>query len=76
MPNGADLEINGLDRPERPLDPRKILVRLDHILAAEILSRHGGADDINAIELGLSRDLVGLAGKGEVAIAYTVSKTA
>ena len=69
VPNGADLEINGLHGAERPLDPREIFVRLDRMRSAEILGRHGGPDDIDAIEPGFGRDLRGLAGKGEVAIA-------
>ena len=69
VPNGADLEIDGLHGAERPLDPREIFVRLDRMRSAEILGRHGGPDDIDAIEPGFGRDLRGLAGKGEVAIA-------
>src|SRR6266851_9140129 len=35
----------------------------------EVLSRHAGANDIDAIELGLGRDLIDLAGPSEVAVA-------
>ena len=40
----------------------------------EVLSRHAGANDIDAIELGLGRDLIGLAGPSEVAVVDVEGK--
>ena len=50
-------------------DSGEILVGLNRVRGAEVLSRHAGADDIDAVELGLGRDLIGLAGPAEVSVA-------
>lgn len=44
--NGPDFEIDGLHRAEGPLHSGAILVCLNRMRGAEVLSRHAGADDI------------------------------
>ena len=52
----------------KAFDAGEILVSLDRVRGAEILGRHAGADDIDAVELGLRRDLIDLAGPREVVV--------
>jgi len=69
MANGADFQIDGFHRAEGLFHSGEILVCLHRMRGTEVLSRHTGANDIDAIELGLGRDLIDLAGPSEVAIA-------
>ena len=63
-----DFEIGALERAEGALDPGQILIGLDRFRSVEMLGRHAGADDIDAIEAGLFLDPVGPALEGEMAV--------
>ena len=69
MANGADFQIDGFHRAEGPFYSGEIFVCLHRVRGIEVLTRHAGANDIDAIKLGLSRDLIDLASPSEVAVA-------
>src|SRR5256885_905857 len=69
MTDRANLEIDGLEASEGALDAGQILVGLHALGAAHRVGRQAGADDIEPVETGLSRDAVELAAPGEVAVA-------
>lgn len=56
MVHGADLEVDRLERAEGALDPGEALVGEDCRAGIEILRRHRGAQDIEAVERRLTGD--------------------
>jgi hypothetical protein len=58
---GADFEIDDLHRTEGPFHSGEVLICLDRMRGAEVGCWHAGGDDIDAVEFGLSRDLIDLA---------------
>src|SRR5258706_5907931 len=66
MADRANLEIDGLQATESALDAGQILVGLDALRRAHRVGRQAGADDIEPLETGLSRDAVQGAAAREV----------
>jgi hypothetical protein len=68
MVDGSDLEIDGLDRAEGALDEGEALVCGDRLGGGEGRDRHGGANDVEAVEGGFVIDVIGLAHGGEAVV--------
>src|SRR5882757_7160982 len=69
MADRSDFKINGLQASESAFDPRQVLVGLDRFVRIEILARHAGANDIDALEPSFFFDPVDPALEGEMAVA-------
>ena len=53
MADRADIEIDGLQAAEGPLDAGQVLVGLQSFIRIELPGRHGCADHVDAVETGL-----------------------
>src|SRR5260221_10709276 len=69
MTDRSDFKINGLQASESAFDPRQVLVGLDRFFRIEILARHAGANDIDAVEPSFFFDPLDPALEGEMAVA-------
>ena len=69
VPNGTDFKIHRLHRTEGALYSREVFVCLYRIRGAELSCWHAGTDDIDAVELGFSGNLIDLARKSEATVA-------
>src|SRR5512133_3262814 len=66
MEDRADIEVDGLQRTEGALDLSQALIRAHGGAGIEGLGRHGGAQDIEAVERRLGGDAGVIAGKRKI----------
>src|SRR5512132_2616035 len=69
MEDRADIEVDGLQRTEGALDLSQALIRAHGGAGIEGLGRHGGAQDIEAVERRLGGDAGVIAGKRKIVVA-------
>jgi hypothetical protein len=69
MEDRADIEVDGLQRTEGALDLSQALIRAHGGAGIEGLGRHGGAQDIEAVERRLGGDGGVIAGKRKIVVA-------
>lgn len=68
--NRTDADVKALDAPEGLFDPAQALVGAHAVFGVAFPRRFGCADDVDAVEARLARDVFAVAREGEVAVAY------